>query len=273
MQLDKTHILIRERSYPQVLDLALVVLRTHAGPLLACWLAGVVPCWAAGYWLLVERGDLLAGLPYDEGAAGYLFYQLALVLWWSPLATAGVTLYLGQAMFLGEPQFRRIAREFLASLPQLIVLQVIVRFLLLLPLLTWALFFCAWPYLNEIILLERNPLFRRGPGGVSTWGRASNMHGQNFGQAFLFGLGTAIVGSLLFGLGWAAAAALAPLWGVAELGWGWYAFGVPTLAWLICGFFAVARFLSYLDMRIRSEGWEVELLLRAEGARVARQIA
>lgn len=273
MQLDKTHILIRERSYPQVLDLALVVLRTHAGPLLVCWLCGVLPCLAAGYYLLVEEGDLLAGVPFGEWSSGYFFYLLALVLWLSPIATSGITLYLGQAMFVGEPQFRRVLREFLTSLPQLIVLQVIVRFLLMIPILTWVLLFFAWPFLNEIILLERNPLFRRGAGGVSTWGRASSMHSQNFGQVFLYGLGTATIGCLLFLLGWGAVASTAPLLGITELGWGWYAFGIPVLFWLIAGFVAVARFLSYLDVRIRSEGWEVELLLRAEGARVARQIA
>ena len=41
--------------------------------------------------------------------------------------------------------------------------------------------------------------------------------------------------------------------------------------WLVAGFFAVVRFLSYLDLRIRREGWEVELLMRAEEARLQRQ--
>jgi hypothetical protein len=31
-------------------------------------------------------------------------------------------------------------------------------------------------------------------------------------------------------------------------------------------FFAVVRFLTYIDRRIRLEGWEVELRLRALGA-------
>jgi hypothetical protein len=43
--------------------------------------------------------------------------------------------------------------------------------------------------------------------------------------------------------------------------------------WLVTVYFTVARFLSYLDVRIRNEGWEVELLLRAERARLTRQIA
>ncbi len=46
----------------------------------------------------------------------------------------------------------------------------------------------------------------------------------------------------------------------------------PLALWLVIGFAAVARFLSYLDVRIRREGWEVELTLRAEAARLAGQI-
>ena len=38
------------------------------------------------------------------------------------------------------------------------------------------------------------------------------------------------------------------------------------------GFFRVVRFLSYLDLRIRHEGWEVELLMRAESLRLGMQV-
>ena len=48
---------------------------------------------------------------------------------------------------------------------------------------------------------------------------------------------------------------------------------LPLAAWLVVGYFAVVRFLCYLDLRIRREGWEVELLLRAEGARAGRRLA
>ena len=40
--------------------------------------------------------------------------------------------------------------------------------------------------------------------------------------------------------------------------------------WIVVGFFTVTRFLSYLDLRIRREGWEVELLMRAERDRLIR---
>jgi hypothetical protein len=40
----------------------------------------------------------------------------------------------------------------------------------------------------------------------------------------------------------------------------------------VVAFFAIVRFLSYLDLRIRHEGWEVELLMRAEAVRLGTQL-
>ena len=58
--------------------------------------------------------------------------------------------------------------------------------------------------------------------------------------------------------------------------WSWspamvYVFA-PLAMWIVASFFAVVRFLSYLDLRIRREGWEVELRLRAQAARIAGQM-
>jgi len=46
----------------------------------------------------------------------------------------------------------------------------------------------------------------------------------------------------------------------------------PACLWLVVAFMAVVRFLSYLDLRIRHEGWEVELLMRAESLRLGMQV-
>jgi hypothetical protein len=46
----------------------------------------------------------------------------------------------------------------------------------------------------------------------------------------------------------------------------------PITLWTVVAFMGVARFLSYLDLRIRQEGWEVELLVRAEAARLAEKL-
>ena len=51
-----------------------------------------------------------------------------------------------------------------------------------------------------------------------------------------------------------------------------YTLYYPLALWTVLGFFAVVRFLGYLDLRIRREGWEVELMMRAEGARLERQL-
>ena len=42
--------------------------------------------------------------------------------------------------------------------------------------------------------------------------------------------------------------------------------------WIVAVYFAVVRYLTYLDSRIRNEGWEVELLLRAQRARLVRPV-
>ena len=47
----------------------------------------------------------------------------------------------------------------------------------------------------------------------------------------------------------------------------------PLSLWIVAGFMTVVRFLSYLDLRIRHEGWEVELLLRAEASRMLSRMA
>ena len=45
--------------------------------------------------------------------------------------------------------------------------------------------------------------------------------------------------------------------------------GLHVAMWLVAGFFTVVRFLGYLDLRIRREGWEVELVMRAESELLA----
>jgi hypothetical protein len=69
------------------------------------------------------------------------------------------------------------------------------------------------------------------------------------------------------------------LWGctqwlseMAELDRFTYAVFFQLAVWTTVGFFTVVRFLSYLDLRIRREGWEVELKMRAEAARLQSEL-
>ncbi len=51
-----------------------------------------------------------------------------------------------------------------------------------------------------------------------------------------------------------------------------YTIFYPLALWLTVSYFTVVRFLGYLDLRIRREGWEVELMMRAEQMRLTREM-
>ena len=138
---------------------------------------------------------------------------------------------------------------------------------LLIPLvITWFVPFAVWPYMNEVILLERNPLRRRRRGQMTTFRRSMALHGGSIGDLFARWLGSVAFGGLLFASFWLTMQGLA---GVLLSEWKFegltYTLYFPLALWMVVGYFTVARFLGYLDLRIRNEGWEVELMMRAEG--------
>ena len=271
MQLDKTRIVIRERNWLDILDLALHVLRAYPA-LLPALAAGAIPAGLFNYWLfgnLLSRTELLENVPLS-----YLLWHWQLTLIEAPTATAFVTLYLGKALFMDKPKPRELLRQFWQCLPQLLCYQVLVRGIMSLLVITWIVPYLSWPYLNEVILLERNPLRGRRGRDISTYRRSSMLHASNNGDFFLWMLGGAILGPMLVASFWFS------LWFLrGMLGGGWefdrlmYSVALPAAEWLVLGYFAVVRYLGYLDLRIRREGWEVELLLRAERARLVASVA
>lgn len=50
-------------------------------------------------------------------------------------------------------------------------------------------------------------------------------------------------------------------------------FFVPLSVWIVAVQATVIRFVGYLDLRIRREGWEVELKVRAAAAELKGQLA
>jgi hypothetical protein len=188
-----------------------------------------------------------------------------------PIATAPTTLFLGQAMFLESPGPWQIVRDFLRSLPQLFFCQVVLRAIFLILFVTAIIPFVVWPYLNEIILLERNRLFRRKASGTSTFRRSSYLHSNSTGDLFGRWLTALLIGIPLV------AAVFISMVLIRSILVGDYSpelmllIDFPVAAWMVISFFTVVRFLSYLDLRIRNEGWEVELIMRAEAARLTRQ--
>jgi hypothetical protein len=269
MELDQARIAICERSCFDNLDLALHVIRARAAGLATSALVGIVPAMLFNYgvlWYFHSRRFS------DEMTGGSYFLLVLLVMIEAPLATAPLTLYLGQAMFVEKPRARPMARDFWACLPQLLVLQVLMRTLLILPVVSWIVPYAIWPYLNEVILLERNPLFS-GRGQISTLKRNSNLHRHNNGEFMLRALGALLLAPLLITALWLTQRyLLLALFGF-EAPWGGQVIAAQAVLWLVVVYFTAARFLSYIDQRIRTEGWEVELFLRAESERLTRRVA
>ncbi len=271
VQLDQNRIAIRERAFVDVMDLALRVVRVYLGPLAVIFACTVIPAMALNAWLLADLigfGELDFGL----GFVPYAWLMLLLVLLEAPLVTAPITLYLGQALFTERPRSGRVVRDLLGSFPQMAWYQLCIRAVFLPFPLTWFLPYAVWPYLSEVILLERNP-WRGRPGRLSTRARTMALHGGYVGDLFVRWIASVGVGLLLF------LSAGFSLWSLSSLLLNagiWessiFTFCFPLAMWLVIGYLAVVRFLGYLDLRIRREGWEIELLLRAEETRLTKQL-
>ncbi len=267
MQLDQARIAIRERSWLDNLDLALQVIRAHGSAVVTSSAVGILPLILVNFfvtkWLYAD---------FDEDArGGYWFLLSILVMIEAPMATAPLTLYLGRALFVDKPNVREMARDFLSCLPQMLLLQLFLRILFIVPVLTWIIHYVLWPFSNEVILLERNPLVGRG-ARLSTLKRNSALHRGGSGDFLVRAIGAlALAGLLIVALVLTQDFLLENLFGFYP-GWTTRIVTLQLAMWLVVIYFTVARFLSYLDQRIRDEGWEVELRLRAERERLARQM-
>ena len=302
MQLDKTRIAIRERSLLDTFDLALHVLRAYFRPLLVMFLLAVIP--------LMVLNDLLIGWMLDvEYREAFFYTEEAGAIWrywWdmsllvaieAPLASIFMTSYLGQVVFVDRPRYRQVIRDVLKMMPRIAFCQLLVRailptwlILLLIErhedfnpgleilalggLALYALFIRSIrPFINEIVLLERNPLTSRNPHTITVARRSSQLHNPSGGDLFARWLATAAFGILLT---WAVAGTFEFCYGLLFNDWApgpaMLRYMYPLSIWLVAGYLSVVRFLCYLDLRIRHEGWEVELRLRAEAARQAAKL-
>lgn len=290
MQLDKTEIVIRERNFWEVLELALPMLRTHFLPLLWTSALGLVPFAVLNYLLIgwMARDEYL---DYDlvDIPARFAFNLVLLMFLQAPLATALTTIYLGKVVFLETPGPRQLLAEFRRSFWKLLACQGMVRGvvpaigLMLLPhedewasfgetmLLMLAIFQAILrafrPFLNEIILLEQAPLLARGQQGQPVARRSERLHARGDHLARWLGicwitivLTVTIAHALLYVIGF-----LVGDWHWTE--WKTH-FILPITIGMVVVFTTVVRFLNYLDTRIRQEGWEVELRMRAESAKL-----
>jgi hypothetical protein len=115
---DHTLIQIRERSFPDLLDLTLVVVRSRPKTLGLAALAGVAPFAAVNAWLLSDPAFPFIG-------------SLGLLILEAPWATAPLTVVLGSLMFGDRATVGQVVRALLRGLPAMIAYQLVIRTFLL----------------------------------------------------------------------------------------------------------------------------------------------
>lgn len=262
MALDRTLVQIRERSFLDLLDLALIVVRRRPVTLGLAALSGVAPWAALDAWLMGQPG--------------------VSPLWWIPLvamegpwATAPMTVVLGGLMFGERPPVSRVVRVLLRALPPMLLYQGILRGLLLLTVIFSPVIPSKLAFLDEVILLEKGKW-------RAALGRSSRLCGDRWGELTFQWMVLAALGALFVAAFRWSAEVLVDLMvhnGIGESTWlsenpntpaQWFTemfdWRGQVGLWIVVSFAGLVRFLTYIDRRIRLEGWEVELRLRLVGA-------
>lgn len=298
MQLDDTRIVVRERNFLDILDVSLHVMRTFSGPLALTFLVVAGPLFLLNELLIGWMSEPAFEDDRLESTFRFWWAMSLLVFIEAQLASSLSTLFLGQAMFFREVSMRSVLADAIKLFPRVFVCQILLRGVLValllvlfierhheftaliefigLPLLALGtmLLRSLRPFLSELVLLERNPLRSRNQTAMTVARRSASLHGVAAGDLFARWMGSVIVAMLLIV---SLSAAFYVLSGVLFNGWGlsaiWVRGLVPLSMWVTAAYMAVVRYLSYLDLRIRNEGWEVELLMRAEAARLANQLS
>ncbi len=291
MQLDNTRIAIRERNLLETLDLSFRLLREFWKPWLICSLLAIIPLAAFNSILL---GWMAADMEFtEEWPFRYFWMMAAFIYFEAPLASVFVVAYLGPAVFMENPRIKHVVWEALKQFPAIILSQLLVRavlplwllgttfdrfdpnywvevgvvFFLLLPYATAMRAFR--PYINEIIVLEKNPLRSNNPQVITIGKRSSHLHGPYSGDLFVRWLGTMLATLVLvWMIGITSFCLQSVMFSSTELNWVLVHIWFPAVLWLVVSLVSVVRFLDYLDLRIRHEGWEVELLMKAEALRL-----
>ena len=303
MQLDKTALVIEQRSADELFDLSLVLLRSYWYRVVTIAIVGALPFFLLNWFLLQPQADfdrlVMSSRSYGT-REGYIIRHLwlmaVMVYLQAPLAMAGVTYFLGQAVFIEEPTLRQIWKSVSSRWIALAWILGILRGGLV------SLLYMAWvywdvginapleisvvvtvyalliylvrgfrPFAAEILLLERCPIRNSAkPGGNElVFKRRSQWLHSGSGDLFSVQIGLTLIAICfvtVFTLGGLfIVGVLIGLWS-----WGWWAntIIVPVVLWMMATWGTVIRFLLYLNTRIRSEGWEVELKLKAESLRL-----
>ena len=298
MQLDRTHVVVRPRSISEICDLATLVLRQYFLPLVIAFGCGMLPFALLNFallgWIPVETEAEAEELLVEElfvARLRYGFLMASLIFLQTPIAGVFATHYIGQAVFESRPPWRKVLRDAMSISHRWIWILGIVRgpliamllllwinleyesagmetFVMMMAITIAGLIRAVRPHAAEILLLERCPLRAGSSGTLPFRKRSYLMHSPVSGESSARFLA---IGLLATGLTAALFLCMMFLQGVFAQRWSQNLVSqliyIPFAMWSVAGFTIIVRFLCYLDNRIRLEGWDVELSLRAEAAR------
>ena len=286
MQFDQTSIAIRERSSLEVFDLAANVLVRHLQPIMVLLFLNAMPFVVLDYCLIGWMTDVSFSV---ELSTAYYVAVIALIVSQAQLGTCLITIFMGRVMFLEEHSIWTVLKQFLKRLPYFLYSQGILRVALFpvlvamftsprdgeeaylmaflgLPVIAFvgSLVRAMRPFVPEVIYLEQTPLRSRSDL-PSLSQRSRNLHMLAaasitmqsvlillFAHLLLFSIHSVFVmADSMFSIRANSDISLQP-------------FYILISGWLVAGFFAVVRFLMYIDVRIRQEGWSVDLKFRSE---------
>lgn len=251
MATEQTLVQIRERTFLEVLDLALVVVRSQPVVLGLAALTGIAPALALNAWL-TSNPEFSPAL-----FAMVVFFEV-------PWATAPLTMVLGGLMFGQQPRAGPLLLRLMQAVPSLFVHQFLLRLALVGTLFLSPLLPTRLVFLNEVIVLEGAPWWK-------TWGRSAQLCARRGGDLFLQWLAQIFFGAVFIACFWVGTSKATSALLTSEMTWeqpGWgdlYGVRFQFALWLAIAFFTVARFLTYIDHRIRKEGWEIKLRLQNVG--------
>ena len=272
------------------------MVRQYPLALLIGFAVGALPWMVANFallgWIPIEQAQL--GLDDEEAIpelARYALWTLTLIMLQTPAAGVMTTLYLGQAVFEEKPTWTTVFREARRQGWRWIWVLGVLR----MPIPVMVYLACRWgqaahpffdivvpiavviamtvnrssrPFMPEILLLEQCPLSGSSDSVITVSRRSKSLHspvGGDLGGRFL------AVAFALFFLSLSLICSVTWFRGITSGVWDWdlwfYLLLLPLSLWVIGGVSVIVRLLNYLDTRIRLEGWEVELAVRAEAMR------
>ncbi len=257
MDLMRARVELRERPLLDVLDLAVRFCAEHARPYARLSLVVLVPSFAAS-WLAARLWGWWAG------------WLVAVAL--ASLATTPFVALGARLVFSDAVRVREVMGIALRATPKLLVLRLVQAVALggslLMLAAPWLWLGTIWLFAVEVVVLEEAGLDR-------AFGRAMRVANAHFGVALL--------AMLLLGLAPVATAMLADVAGrealqsifevkppppMFRVGGSWLALAGW---WSIVPLATTARFFVYLDIRTRTEGWDIQTRFAEIAARATAE--